>query len=200
MNARRWRGEVEHARGDLHRLAHAAQRGRADDRLQRLLGDSLGHPGLGEPRGDGVDRDPLAGIFAGQGLGQADHARLGGRVVGLAEVADLAVHAGDVDHPAPAALGHLVDELLGHQEDAGEVGVDDLVPGLLGQFLERPVAVDARVVDQDVDAAEVALDLGAHRLDLLLHRDVVGVVLRLAAQAADAADRPPRRRRRPCCN
>ena len=55
----------------------------------------------------------------------------------------------------------------------------------LVSFLKRPVAVDGGVVDQDVDGAEVALDLVAHRLDLRLQGHVVGVVIGLAAEVAD---------------
>src|SRR5262249_30515215 len=109
----------------------------------------------------------------------------GGVVVGLAETADLRVHAGDVDHTTPAAVGHVVQELLGDQEDAAQVHVDDRVPHLLGHLLEGLVARDAGVVDQDVHTAKVAEDLRAHLLDFHLVGDVVSVVLGPAPQVTD---------------
>ena len=87
-----------------------------------------------KPGRHGVDGNALAGILASQRLGQADHAGLGGRVIRLPKVADLAGHARHVDDPAPPAIGHPVDEVLGDQEDTGQVGGDDLVPGRFASF------------------------------------------------------------------
>ena len=59
------------------------------------------------------------------------------------------------------------------------------IPHVLRHLLERPVAVDARVVDQDIDAAELLVDLGGQLDDFLRIADVVGEVFGLAAQIAD---------------
>ena len=182
--------------GNLERVAHASQRSRRQDLFHGLVGNALGHPRFGEAGGHGVDGHSLAGVLASEGLRQADHPRLGGRVVGLSEIADLTRHARHVNDPAPAPVGHLVDEMLGDQEDAGQVCREDLIPGIFGELLETAIAVDGRVVDQDVDGAEVALDFVAHRLDLGLHGHIVGVVTGLATEVADGVanlvgGRPP---------
>jgi hypothetical protein len=51
-----------------------------------------------------------------------------------------------VDDPPPAALGHLVDKLLGDQEHAVEIYIQDRVLHLLGHLLERFIARDAGIV------------------------------------------------------
>src|ERR1700761_7541264 len=64
--------------------------------------EDLGHGGLDISGSDGVDGDGAAGELAGEGLCEADESGLGGSVVGLAGLAGLADHRGDVDDAAPA--------------------------------------------------------------------------------------------------
>ena len=52
-----------------------------------LLDELARHVGLDEARGDRVDRDAARGELAGEGLGEADHPGLRGRIVGLPGVA-----------------------------------------------------------------------------------------------------------------
>ncbi len=47
-----------------------------------------------------VDRHALLGVLERQRLGEADQPGLGGRIVGLAHLALLAVDRADVDDPA----------------------------------------------------------------------------------------------------
>ena len=70
----------------------------------------------------------------------------------------------DGDHAAELALAHAGPDRVGHVEDAREVGVDDLFPLLRGHLVEHAVAGDAGVVDEDLDRAELGLDLGHARL------------------------------------
>src|SRR5262249_60146985 len=92
---------------------------------------------------------------------------------------------GHVDGRAAAVLRYLSAGLLGDEEHAGQVSVDGLVPQLLGHLLERLVAGDAGVVDQNVDVAEIADDFLVHLLDLCGVDDAVGIELRLVADLAD---------------
>src|SRR3546814_873068 len=116
---------------------------------------------------DGVDGDAEARVLLRQGDGEAVHAGLGGGVVGLAVLALLAVDRADLDDPAPLAFAHAFDHRAGHVEHRVEVGVDDLLPLLRAHLVEGAVAGDAGVVDQDVDRAELLLDLAHHRLGVL---------------------------------
>jgi hypothetical protein len=77
----------------------------------------------------------------------------------LAELAARRVHRRDVHDAAPAALDHAVDHVARHVEDAGEVGVDDRVPMLLGHLAEGRVARDAGAVHEHGDRAVVGRDL-----------------------------------------
>src|SRR5205807_704497 len=69
-------------------------------RGRHRAGDHLVGLGVGahqrrvdHPRGDRVDGDAVASQLHAQGAGQADHSRLGGRVVGLAGVAEVGARA-----------------------------------------------------------------------------------------------------------
>ena len=90
----------------------------------------------------------------GKGLAHAVEAQLGGRIVGLAEVA---VDAGGRSGEDDAAEGLFAEEGpggLGHAEGATQVHFHDLVPVFLAHLGEGDVAQDAGVVDQHVHAAK----------------------------------------------
>ena len=88
------------------------------------------------------------------------HAGLGCRVVGLPKRTLAAIDRGHVDDAAPAALGHAVDHLLAHVEQAVEVGTQHRVPVDLVHLLEGHVARDTRVVNQHIDLADLLPHLG----------------------------------------
>ena len=141
------------------------------------------HLGADVARRDGVDRDALARHFERERLGEAVDAGLRGRIVGLAEGALLSVDRRDVDHATPAAVDHAVHHLLGHVEARVEVGAHHRVPVALAHLLERHVARDAGVVDEDVDRAHLRLD----RRGLARAVVVVDHVDRKGAEAVAAA-------------
>ena len=64
----------------------------------------------------------------------------------------------------------------GAVESAGQIGVDDLVPGLDARIEDAGVGGPARVGDEDVDAAEVLDDVVDQLLDVLVvaHVALVG--------------------------
>ena len=68
--------------------------------------------------------------------------------------------------PPPASLHGRVHG-LGHQKRAGQVGVQDVGPLLEAQLLWRLADVDARVVEQDVNAVERTPRLGNRPIDIL---------------------------------
>src|ERR671921_732821 len=126
--------EVAYGPGDLGWFAETAEWDLFLELLLRFLGDAGDHIGLDKPWADGVHGDP--------GLGR--------RVVSLADVARLADEGAHVDDLAPALLGHVRQHRVEGVEGAVEVYLDDLVPIIHGELLQRTVDVDARVVDQDV--------------------------------------------------
>ena len=68
---------------------------------------------------------------------------------------------------------HDLDGFLRADEDAGEVGVDHLLPGLQRQLFHRHRGrADAGVVEQQVEPAEVLLDPREQRLDRFRIADV----------------------------
>src|SRR5262249_4603933 len=105
-----------------------------------------------------VDGDPGPGPFLGQRFGETVDSRLGGGVVDLSVLPGLAVDRADVDDAPEAARAHAVDDRAAHVEAGGEVGLDHLVPLLPIHALQRGVAGDAGVVDQDLDRSQRSLD------------------------------------------
>ena len=134
-------------------------------------------------RGDGVGLDVVLGALDGEHPGEPDEAHLGGAVVGLAEVAEDARRRRGRHDPPVALLAHVLPRRLGDVEGALQVDVDDRVEQVGRHVVERLVAQDAGVVDDDVDAAE-GVDRRLHDRRAALgggHR--VGVGDRLAAGA-----------------
>jgi hypothetical protein len=108
-------------------------------------------------------------------------------VVDLADVAHLPDDRGDVHDPPGPALDHVVKHRLGHEERAGEVDGDDLVPVLVGHLEDRLVRGDPRVVDEDVQPAVVLDDL-ADRAPAVLRRADVALVDRAGAPSRASSD------------
>ncbi len=87
----------------------------------------------------------------------------------FADAVDAAGHEGPrgetVDDPASASSFHGLDDGLGAQERAPQIDVKHPIPlgdGHVGQSEGRQVGHDRRVVDQDVDTAEVLDGAGGH--------------------------------------
>ena len=160
------------------------------------LADRVEDRGLGDRRGDGIDRDVVGRELLAERLGQADDAGLGGRIGGGVGVAFLAGDRGDIGDAAVVPLDHAGDDRLAAIERAGEVDADHLVP-LLGRVLpglgDRPG--DAGVVDEDVDLAEGVKRLVAGALDGGIVGDVDG---RPRSPCPGSAVPSPSSRRAPC--
>ena len=120
--------------------------------LAGILRQLFGHPGGDEPGRQCVDRDLSGRHLPGYGLGEADEPGLGCGVVGLARIAAYADHRGDVDHAAAVLPYQVGQDVLGAKEGAPQVNFQYLVPLIGGHAEQQAVAVDAGVVDQDVDA------------------------------------------------
>ncbi|MDX6685138.1 MAG: hypothetical protein QOF86_1266 [Baekduia sp.] len=121
--------------------------------LRRVL---VGHLGGEEAGGDRVDADALAARpLLGEVAGQAVEPRLAGAVRGLRQArGGEAQHARDVDDAA--ARLHDRRGGLGHPVGAVEVDVDDAAE-LLGRLARGgDRGAHAGVVDEDVDAAQLA--------------------------------------------
>ena len=115
--------------------------------------------------GDRVAGDAVAGTFHRDDGGERGDARLRGAVVGLAEVAEQTRRRRGADDVAGAlGLAPVAHGRAGGQEVAAEVDADHGVPVVLGHLGDRPVAEDARVVDQGVQAAELADGRGDERV------------------------------------
>ncbi len=109
--------------------------------------------------GDGVDLNALGGPLVSEGLGKLGDAAFGGSVGRDADATLETEKAGDVDDFAGGlARDEVASDELGELEDAGEVDLEDLFPGVEGRVDGGVAVYRAGVVDKDVDAAEVLVD------------------------------------------
>jgi hypothetical protein len=169
--------DLEQAAGLLRRLvAQPRDQRRHELGLERvdqvLRQHGLGHARAGDRR-DRVDQDVLLLALEREGLGEAVDAELGHRVVGLAEVAVDAGGRRGHDDAAVALVAHQAPRGGGALVAAEDVDLVDEVPVGLAHLLERDVAEDAGVVDEDVDLAE-GVDGGLDDGVAVLDRVVVG--------------------------
>ena len=100
----------------------------------------------------------------GHALGEHLHRALAGGVRRDARPAQLTLDRADIDDAATAARHHVPRHGLSDEEHAVEVGAHQHVPVGRIELVERRAALDAGVVDEDVDRADLGLDAG-DRLD-----------------------------------
>ena len=129
--------------------------------------DRLRHLGFDEAGGDGVDRDALLAELGGQRLGEADHARLRRRVVGLPAVTGDARHRRQTDDAAALTDGAVAHQPFGKLQRCQQVHRDHAVPPGFVHVRQQLVAGDPGIVDQDVELAFVVL---AHVFGDAVHR------------------------------
>ena len=165
--------------GDLLRFGEPLQRDQAHQLLANLRRNTRGHAGVGAAGCNTVDADFVATPLERQRPRQPDDARLGGGVVGLANVAEHR-DRGRIDDAAATLRAQVRLRRLGHQERALQVDVQYLIPLRFAEFDGQGVAVDPGVVDDDVQSAE--------RLDRPLHeRGRVGRAADVAGQGERSA-------------
>ena len=129
-----------------------------------------------------------AGDFAGEGLGEADLPGFGGGVVGLSGVAGESDYGGYVDDASVALAEHQRDGETGGQEGAAQVDGDYFVPVGGGHTHYQAVAVDAGVVDQDVQSSETVGGGFDDGFGGVFVGDVAGDAEGFAAGGADGVD------------
>lgn len=134
--------------------------------------DCLGHAASGNRCND-VGNDVVLGTLLRKSLSKADLGKFGGRVVGLAKIAEQTGSGSSVDNATellfaevwPGGTSRLVGTL--------DVDLEDQVPILVLHILEADIAEDTGIVDEDIDAAE-RLDGSFDNLVAILDAVVVG--------------------------
>ena len=142
-----------------------------------------GQLGLEVARAQAVDGDAVRPEVDRHALGQHLHRTLAGRVGRDAGAAQLALHRADVDDAAAPARHHALRHRLADDEHAVDIGAHQLLPVGEREFVEGRAALQAGVVDEHVDGADLFLDRrhrGAHGGHIA---DVEGTCMDLQALA-----------------
>ena len=101
-----------------------------------------------------LDEDAVCGALDGDDVGQSDETGLGGRVVRLHRLAEIARRRRDEDEAAVLLLRHHPECRLAQIEPAVEVHAQHLPPVVERELVERDAVEDARIADDDVQTAE----------------------------------------------
>src|SRR5215813_5281023 len=162
------RGEEHHGADEIPRLFGALDALRAQHGLALLgshrLPRDLGEGGAG---GDRVDGDPEITELAGHRARHREDRAFRGDVVQVMRAAHEDGGGRDVDNPSASLLPHLRNDRLAGQPDTSYVDGHQLVPLRLTELpegLHLDSREDGRVVDQNVDPAELAQRRGDHFL------------------------------------
>ena len=133
-----------------------------------MFDDPFGHMGWKPSRGDGVDLDIVRRPLAGEIFSEGDDATFAGVIAdglefggGSSQTRD----GRDVDDLAGALRDHGFACRLTEEEGAGQVGRENSVPLVEGHVFDGSSPGDARVVDEDVEAAELGESFIDHELN-----------------------------------
>ena len=135
---------------------------------------ALGQVGVDPARQDGVGLDVVGGPGHRAGAGELHDAALAGGIGRREAGAEDRQHRADIDDLAAAGRLHGWVGCLRAHERAGEVGRNDAVPLLEFERVRRFSNIDAGIVDENVDAAELFGDAFDHGSDISLVGDVGG--------------------------
>src|SRR5260221_1088443 len=142
--------------GNVINLADAAERGLRDSAGLEVGADEACGVyafGLDHAGGDGVDADLLRAKFVGEDASDGVDRALGSgvdRAVGRRQAAD-----GGADVDDAGAFAQVLDGSLRGEQETEDVDVEDLVVVIFCEGFDGQELVDAGVVDQDVEVAEV---------------------------------------------
>ena len=97
------------------------------------------------------------GKFLCRRLGEADHARLCGCVVRLSDISDLTDNGGEVHNTSAALLRHELCSSLRAGVNPLEIRINDGIEILILHTDKERITRDARVVDENVQPAELLM-------------------------------------------
>src|SRR5215204_1665804 len=149
-------GEEGDRRGDVFGVPDPAPRDQGAAELRSVAWNVEVARHLDETGAHGVDPDVLLSQLYGELAGEGVDRTLGGRVGRVPGEPSVAVDRGDVHDGTPARLKHVGHRPAGAEEVSLHVEVEHLVVGGLVGVEEVEGAGYARVVDQDVEAAQRA--------------------------------------------
>jgi hypothetical protein len=144
--------------------------------------------GEGRARQDGVDRDAMGSKLAGERAGHAVKRGFRGDVVQVVRPPERHGARRHVDDPAEVRPPHGADHGPRAQERAGHVHPQHVLPLFERDLIERPHLdrrEDRRIVDQNIDAAELSLNRLRHRGNRFRIGDVRRDCARTAACGRD---------------
>jgi hypothetical protein len=144
-------GEKDDCGGDFLGFPESAHGDFGGGCLTLLRGHGGEGWGVNVAGADGVHRDPGAGDFFGETLRESNDASLGCGVVGLSRWGKQRTEGGDIDDAAPALPHHRAGDGSAAVEGAGEIGVDDCLPGVISHHGEQLIVVVPGIVDEDID-------------------------------------------------
>src|SRR5579859_1737222 len=128
--------------------------GNACSKLSMFLFTSWqGCPALNQRRCNRIDRNPIKGKSACQGMHQAHLTRFRGCIMGPNHSSSKGRHRRDQDDASPSTLAHTWYHSLSEQECRPKVDLHDIIPLLHGDFFQRALWPNRSITHQDIDAS-----------------------------------------------
>lgn len=145
--------EVEHTMDDVFDFADPVERMEGGERAEGLR---FMHRCPDDARRDRVHADAAGGVFYGEAAGRSIKAALGNRRQnrGNAGIRIINQRCCDLHNVTAALFFHYPQGVLGHEEEAVEIGLQILTILFLGVAGEGAGRKNARIVDQRIQAAE----------------------------------------------
>src|SRR5437762_10757401 len=103
-----------------------------------------------------IARDARGRSFQRDDLGEAQHAMFRRDIGGLMRRSDQAVRRRDIHDAPPVPFLHLRQHRTDRVEHGGKIDRENRIPALDGKFVDWCRELNAGIVDEDVDAAELA--------------------------------------------
>ena len=104
----------------------------------------------------------MVGDLHGDGFVEADESVFGGAVMAAHTESTLSSNGGDLHDVAALLFDHVGQDIATAQKGAFQLGVDDILPGLLVHLRNGDHGRVAGIVDQDIDLAEGIHHLSDH--------------------------------------
>src|SRR4029078_11652883 len=96
-------------------------------------------------------QDLIDGTVCREGSGEADHAGLGSRVVGVLGIGNMSIDGGDRDDPPALASLHQRHCRSSHMIHAAQIYIESMVPSIIVNLEQRLSRIDSGIVDKNIE-------------------------------------------------
>ena len=166
-------------------MSHPFQRNSGNDVLSLFVSELLSHICSDKSWRNGIAGNPAGCQLSGRRFGQANQARLGRCIVGLTCIAHHARYRSNIDDRTLLPFQKMRAYMLHHIERAFQIGCNDAVKFFLFHHQQQIIFGNPRIVDQNIQPAEMGNGRFHCIAALLVIADIAAVRLRVPPQCVN---------------